>query len=67
MNFADADPKATRSPIVQGSASMRNAKVEAINRFDGPANGIMFRKNEVKTIPNSSNSVANHFSPYSHV
>jgi hypothetical protein len=27
----------------------------------------MFRKNEVKTIPNSSNSVANHFSPYSHV
>lgn len=46
MNLAEAEPRATRKPMVMGSTSTRIAVLEAIRRLDGPAKGMMFRAKE---------------------
>jgi hypothetical protein len=57
MNLAEADPMATNNPIVNGSMLViLSAIFDAMKRFEGPANGIMFRRKEVKRIPRISNT-----------
>lgn len=59
MNLADAEPEATRNPMVKGSAlATRRAALEAMNRFDGPANGMIFNRKEVARMPRISKSDA---------
>jgi hypothetical protein len=52
MPFADAEPKATRKPIinnvVESALVIPIAAVEAIKRFEGPANGIKLKPKEVR-------------------
>ena len=64
MNFATVEPKATRRPIVSGSASKIIAAFDAIRRFEGPAKGIMFRINEVSRMLQSSYKAANYLAPF---
>ena len=52
--MAEAEPRATRKPIVKGSELTSKAAFEAIKRFDGPVKGIMFRRKEVSRTPSSS-------------
>lgn len=59
MNFAEAAPKATSKPIVNGSTCEFIAIVDAISRFDGPANGIKFRKKELDAMLKMSTKDAN--------
>lgn len=61
MSLAETEPKATRKPMVNGSVSTANAAVEAIRRFDGPANGMRFRAKEVSRTPKRSAMGANPF------
>jgi len=57
MNLAEAEPKAMRNPMVKGSAlATRRAAFEAMNRFDGPAKGMMFSRKEVSRMPRISKS-----------
>ncbi len=49
--------------MTSGSASVSNEKFEPIKRFDGPAKGIMFKKNEVNRMLSRSNGVANYSVP----
>ena len=59
MNLAEAEPTATRNPMVKGSAPVtRRAAFEAMNRFDGPAKGIMFSRKEVTRMLRISKSDA---------
>ena len=57
--MAHAEPKETRKPMVNGSASTSKAAFDAIKRFEGPAKGIILRTKEVKRIPKSSYKPAN--------
>ncbi len=51
MNFAEAEPNATATPMVKGSTSMAAiAALEAMKRFDGPAKGMMFRRKDVTSM-----------------
>lgn len=59
MNFAVAEPTATRKPIPKGSTALINAALEAISKLDGPAKGIRFSAKELAKIARSSNSEAN--------
>lgn len=59
MNFAAAEPKATRNPIVKGSESMSKAALDAMRRFDGPAKGMRFRIKEEARRLRSSYHIAN--------
>jgi hypothetical protein len=61
MDFAKAEPEATRKPIVKRSAFTIKAAFEAISMLDGPMKGIMFKKKDVTRMPKSSYRVANHF------
>ncbi len=52
MLFASPAPRATRKPIIMsviGSSAPRNkAELEAMKRFDGPANGIRLNPKELR-------------------
>lgn len=62
MLFANEAPKATRMPIVTGPADGTiKAALEAMNRFEGPAKGIMLNPNEDSKTIMSSMIVAIHF------
>lgn len=63
MSFAEVEPRATRLPMISGSVPVSSEKFEPIRRFDGPANGIMFKKNEVNRMLSRSNGVANYSVP----
>ena len=54
MNLAEAEPRATRKPMVMGSTSTNIAALEAIRRLDGPAKGMMFRAKENPRMPRIS-------------
>ena len=51
--------------MVNGSASISKAALEAIRRFEGLAKGIMFRTNEVsRTLKSSYNAANSTISPF---
>jgi len=57
MSFAEVAPKATRTPMLNGSESTSNTALEATRRFEGDANGIIFMPKE--TNRTLSNSISN--------
>ena len=64
MSLAEVEPNATRRPRVKASEPTSMAALEAMSRFEGPANGIRFSKKEVSRTPKSSKIDANLFSAF---
>jgi hypothetical protein len=57
MNLAEAEPNATKKPMVKGSTSTIIAVLEAMKRLDGPAKGIMLKAKETPRMLRISRSV----------
>ena len=58
INLAEAESRATASPIAMGFALTTRVALKATGRFENPVKGMRFRLNDNSTMPSISYKVA---------